>query len=182
MSFISNPQLDLAFDYVRNTNKNIFLTGKAGTGKTTFLHKIKEEAFKRMVVTAPTGVAAINAGGMTLHSFFQLPFGLHLPGASREAGNQRRFSGQKISLLRSLDLLVIDEISMVRADLLDAVDEVLRRYRERTRPFGGVQLLMIGDLHQLPPVVKQDDWKLLSPHYDTPYFFSSLALKETEMV
>ena len=154
MSFVSNPQFDLAFEYVRNTSKNIFLTGKAGTGKTTFLHQIKEENSKRMVVTAPTGVAAINAGGMTLHSFFQLPLGLHLPGTSREVNNQRRFSRDKIQLLRILDLLVIDEISMVRADLLDAVDDVLRRYREDSHAFGGVQLLMIGDLHQLPPVVK----------------------------
>jgi hypothetical protein len=182
MSYLSNPQLDLAFDYVRNTNKNIFLTGKAGTGKTTFLHKIKNEGIKRMVVTAPTGVAAINAGGMTLHSFFQLPFGLHLPGATRDASQQRRFSGQKISLMRSIDLLVIDEISMVRADLLDAVDEVLRRYRDYSKPFGGVQLLMIGDLHQLPPVVKQDEWDLLRHHYQTPYFFGSLALQKTNPV
>jgi hypothetical protein len=182
MNFISNPQLDLAFDYVRKTNKNIYLTGKAGTGKTTFLHKIKEEGFKRLVVTAPTGVAAINAGGMTLHSFFQLPFGMHLPGASRDTTNQRRFSGQKVRLIRNLDLLVIDEISMVRADLLDAVDDVLRRYRNPSQPFGGVQLLMIGDLHQLPPVVKPDEWELLRPHYQTPYFFGSLALQRTDMV
>jgi len=178
----TNPQLDLVHDYVRNTNKNIFLTGKAGTGKTTFLHKIKSEGFKRMVVTAPTGVAAINAGGMTLHSMFQLPFGLHLPGVQREQNQQRRFSGQKIALIRSLDLLVIDEISMVRADLLDAVDEVLRRYRDYSKPFGGVQLLMIGDLHQLPPVVKQEEWELLRQHYDTPYFFGSLALRKTDPV
>ena len=106
MSFVSNPQLELAFEYVRNTNKSIFLTGKAGTGKTTFLHKIKQEGFKRMVVTAPTGVAAINAGGMTLHSLFQLPLGLHLPGVSREVNNnQRRFSRDKTQLLRTLDLL-----------------------------------------------------------------------------
>ena len=182
MKSASNPQLDLAFDYVRYTNKHIFLTGKAGTGKTTFLHKVKAEGFKRMVVTAPTGVAAINAGGVTLHSFFQLPFGLYLPGTERSQTQRYGFSKDKISLIRSLELLVIDEISMVRADLLDAVDEVLRRHADPTRPFGGVQLLMIGDLHQLPPVVKQDDWKLLSPHYDTPYFFSSLALKKTDMV
>ena len=135
-----------------------------------------------MVVTAPTGVAAINAGGMTLHSFFQLPFGLHVPGASREVHNQRRFSRDKIQLVRTLDLLVIDEISMVRADLLDAVDDVLRQYRGDSHPFGGVQLLMIGDLHQLPPVVKPEDWELLRPHYETPYFFGSLALQKTDMV
>jgi hypothetical protein len=178
----SNAQLDLAFEYVLYTNRNIFLTGKAGTGKTTFLHRIKAESVKRMVVTAPTGVAAINAGGMTLHSFFQLPFGMHVPGASRDEENRRRFTRQKIDLIRSLDLLIIDEVSMVRADLLDAVDEVLRRYRESSEPFGGAQLLMIGDLHQLPPVVKNEDWELLRPHYDTPYFFSSLALRKTEPV
>jgi hypothetical protein len=182
MRFVANPQLDLAFEYVRSTGKNIFLTGKAGTGKTTFLHQISEESSKRMVITAPTGVAAINAGGMTLHSFFQLPLGLHLPGIPRAADNQRRFSRDKIQLLRTLDLLVIDEISMVRADLLDAVDEVLRRYRDDSRAFGGVQLLMIGDLHQLPPVVKPEDWELLRPHYETPYFFGSLALQKTDMV
>ena len=182
MSFVSNPQFELAFEYVRNTCKNIFLTGKAGTGKTTFLHQIKEENSKRMVVTAPTGVAAINAGGMTLHSFFQLPLGLHLPGTSREVNNQRRFSRDKIQLLRTLDLIVIDEISMVRADLLDAVDDVLRRYRDDSRAFGGAQLLMIGDLHQLPPVIKPEDWELLRPHYETPYFFGSLALQRTDMV
>ena len=182
MSFVSNSEFELAFEYLRNTRKNIFLTGKAGTGKTTFLHQVKEEGAKRMVVTAPTGVAAINAGGMTLHSFFQLPLGLHLPGTSREANNQRRFSRDKIQLLRTLDLLVIDEISMVRADLLDAVDDVLCRYRENSDPFGGVQVLMIGDLHQLPPVVKAEDWELLRPYYQTAYFFGSLALQRTDMV
>jgi hypothetical protein len=182
MSFVTNPQFDLAFEYVRHTGKNIFLTGKAGTGKTTFLHRIKEERSKRMVVAAPTGVAAINAGGVTLHSLFQLPMGLYLPETSREANSRRRFSRDKIQLLRSLDLLVIDEISMVRADLLDAVDDVLRRYRDDPRAFGGVQLLMIGDLHQLPPVVKPEDWQLLRPHYVTSYFFGSLALQRTDMV
>src|SRR5260370_40012342 len=182
MSFVSNPQIDLAFEYVRNTGKNIFLTGKAGTGKTTFLHQIKEESSRRIVVPARNGVAAINAGGMTLHSFFQLPIGLHLPDRSREVNNRQRFSRDKIQLIRTLDLLVIDEISMVRADLLDAVDDVLRRYRVDSRAFGGVQLLMIGDLHQLPPVVKPEDWELLRPHYVTPYFFGSLALQRTDMV
>ena len=182
MEFISNPQIELAFEYVRYTGKNIFLTGKAGTGKTTFLHRIKSEGFKRMVVTAPTGVAAINAGGMTLHSFFQLPFGPCVPGVAREDSRQRRFTGTKINLIRSLDLLVIDEISMVRADVLDAVDEVLRRYRNPYQPFGGVQLLMIGDLHQLPPVVKQDEWDMLRAYYQTPYFFGSNALRQSDPV
>ncbi|MDX1941646.1 MAG: helix-turn-helix domain-containing protein [Saprospiraceae bacterium] len=182
MNYQSNPQLELAFDYVCNTNKNIFLTGKAGTGKTTFLQQLKQEPVKRMAVVAPTGVAAINAGGMTIHSFFQLPFGLFLPEYAQEANRQRRFTREKIKLIQSLDLLVIDEISMVRADLLDAVDDVLRRYKDRQHPFGGVQLLMIGDLHQLPPVVKDEDWDLLRTHYDTPYFFSSRALQQTEPI
>lgn len=181
-AFQSNPQLELAFDYVRNTHKNIFLTGKAGTGKTTFLHQIKSESLKRMAIVAPTGVAAINAGGMTIHSFFQIPFGPFLPGAIQDPSRQRRFSGEKIRLIQSLDLLVIDEISMVRADLLDAIDDVLRRYRDRHRPFGGVQLLMIGDLHQLPPIVKDEEWYLLREHYQTMYFFGSHALRGTDPV
>lgn len=179
----TNPELELAFDFVRNTNRSLFLTGKAGSGKTTFLHAIKSEGIKQLVVVAPTGVAAINAGGMTIHSFFQLPFGLHIPGASRsEQSRSHRLAGQKIRLIRSLDLLVIDEISMVRADMLDSIDQVLRTYRETSLPFGGVQLLMIGDLHQLPPVVKHEDWALLQEHYATPYFFSSQALQKTEYV
>ena len=182
MPLQSNPELELAYEYVCYTNKSIFLTGKAGTGKTTFLHKIKKEAPKRMAIVAPTGVAAINAKGMTIHSFFQLPFGPYLPGNAREAARQRRFSGEKIRLIRSLDLLVIDEVSMVRADLLDGIDDVLRRYKDPSRPFGGVQLLMIGDLHQLPPVVKDEEWYLLREHYHTPYFFGSLALQETRPV
>ncbi len=182
MSFHSNPQLELAFDYVRNTHKNIFLTGKAGTGKTTFLHQLKQESPKRMVVVAPTGVAAINAGGMTIHSFFQLPFGPYLPGTAQDPSRQRRFSGDKIRLLQSLDLLVIDEISMVRADVLDGIDDVLRRYKDRYKPFGGVQLLMIGDLHQLPPIVKDEEWNLLRAHYQTAYFFGSQALQKTDPV
>lgn len=182
MSFHTNPQLELAFDYVRNTHKNIFLTGKAGTGKTTFLHQLKLESPKRMAVVAPTGVAAINAGGMTIHSFFQLPFGPFLPGNAQDVARQRRFSREKIRLIQSLDLLVIDEISMVRADVLDAIDDVLRRYRDRSKPFGGVQLLMIGDLHQLPPVVKDEEWQLLREVYQTAYFFGSQSLQQSDPV
>jgi len=174
-----NPELQLAWDFVQHTGHNVFLTGKAGTGKTTFLHQLKQATPKRMIVTAPTGVAAINAGGVTLHSFFQLPFGPNVPGSSMQP---RRFSKEKINIIKSLDLLVIDEISMVRADLLDAVDAVLRRYRQRQRPFGGVQLLMIGDLHQLSPVLKEDEWQLLKPHYESCYFFSSHALQQSDVV
>jgi PIF1-like helicase/Helix-turn-helix domain/HRDC domain len=183
MTFTENPQIDLAYEYVRNTNKNIFLTGKAGTGKTTFLHNLKNEGLKRMVIVAPTGVAAINAGGMTIHSFFQLPFGLWLPDTPRDAQQQqRKFAGDKIRIIKSLDLLVIDEISMVRADMLDSIDEVLRKFRDPYKPFGGVQLLMIGDLHQLPPIVKDEEWVLLRKHYKTAYFFDSLALQKTDPV
>lgn len=178
----TNPQLELAYEYVQYTNKNIFLTGKAGTGKTTFLRRIQAETLKRTAVVAPTGVAAINAGGMTIHSFFQLPFGLYLPNRKQDLSRQRKMRKEKIKVIQALDLLIIDEISMVRADVLDAIDEVLRRYRRSTQAFGGVQLLMIGDLHQLPPVVRPDDWDLLREVYDTPYFFGSQALRQTDPI
>ena len=173
-----NPARQLAFDLLQHTGRHLFLTGKAGTGKTTFLHTLHGRLPKQMVVTAPTGVAAINAGGVTLHSFFQLPFG---PLAGRGSEQPRyRFSRDKVAMIRGMDLLVIDEISMVRADLLDAVDDVLRRFRDRRKPFGGVQLLMIGDLQQLPPVVKDAERDLLQQQYETPYFFGSHALRETD--
>jgi len=178
---VANPELQLAEAFVEHTNCALFLTGKAGTGKTTFLHAIKRQTHKRLVVAAPTGVAAINAGGVTLHSFFQLPFGPCLPGSELHSG-QHRVSREKRNLMQSLDLLVIDEISMVRADLLDGVDSVLRRYRRSELPFGGVQVLMIGDLHQLAPVVKEAEWQLLAGHYSSPYFFSSMALSRLELI
>ena len=189
MDYKTNTQLQLAYDFVQFTGRNIFLTGKAGTGKTTFLHNLKEHSPKRMVVTAPTGVAAINAAGVTIHSFFQLSFGPLVPdyqpteiidGVRQTKIN--RFSKEKINIIRSMDLLVIDEVSMVRADLLDGIDSTLRRFRNRNIPFGGVQLLMIGDLQQLSPVVKEDEWHLLRKYYDTPYFFSSRALQKTDYV
>ena len=179
-----NSELALAWQFIENTGTHLFLTGKAGTGKTTFLRKLKAESPKRMVVLAPTGIAAINAGGVTIHSFFQLPFAPYVPdssfSASGSAQYRYRFGKEKLNILRSIDLLVIDEISMVRADLLDAVDDVLRRYRDRYKPFGGIQLLLIGDLQQLAPVVKDEDWQMLRSYYDTPFFFSSRALKQTE--
>ncbi|WP_046150228.1 HRDC domain-containing protein [Parabacteroides sp. HGS0025] len=178
-----NEQFDLAFNFLQNTGTHLFLTGKAGTGKTTFLKRLKEVSPKRMIVVAPTGVAAINAGGVTIHSFFQLPFGPYIPSVSA-AGNQsnnysNKFSRDKINIIRSLDLLVIDEVSMVRADLLDAISDVLCRYKDRTKPFGGVQLLLIGDLQQLAPVAKDEDWNLLKDHYASTFFFDSKALSES---
>jgi len=194
MKPFNNNQLQLAYDFVQYTDQNIFLTGKAGTGKTTFLLNLKGKLNKRMVVVAPTGVAAINAGGVTIHSFFQLPFGPYIPvdGGIRTSSETRqdaynqsitnKFNRDKINIIKSLDLLVIDEISMVRADMLDAIDEVLRRFKDRYKPFGGVQLLMIGDLQQLPPVVKQDDWELLREYYTTMFFFGSRALQKTSHI
>ncbi len=180
-----NHELQLANDFVQYTGCNIFLTGKAGTGKTTFLHNLQKNTVKRMIITAPTGVAAINAGGVTLHSFFQIPFGPFVPGSEtyeRNKQRQFRFSKEKKRIMQRLDLLVIAEISMGRADLLDAVDAVLRRHRRNNQPFGGVQLLVIGDLHQLSPVAKQDEWSLLQQHYESVYFFSSKALGLTELL
>lgn len=179
----NNPRLRLARELVEHTGVNVFLTGKAGTGKTTFLRRLREETGKRIVVLAPTGIAAINAGGMTIHSFFQLDFAPFFPGVGRTKGRKYdRFRKDKLRVIRSLDLLVIDEVSMVRSDLLDAVDDVLRRQRDPSRPFGGVQLLLIGDLHQLPPVVKEDEWTNLSRYYRSPYFFDSHALASTDYV
>ena len=179
----SNEQLDLAWQFIERTGVNVFLTGKAGTGKTTFLRRLKERSPKRMVVVAPTGVAAINAGGVTIHSFFQFPLAPYIPGGSFNAKDEKyRFSKEKKNIIRTLDLLVIDEISMVRADLLDQIDAVLRLHKDRHRPFGGVQLLMIGDLSQLAPVVKESEWTLLREYYRTPYFFGSQALQQTQHV
>lgn len=177
-----NPELELAFDFINKTDRNLFITGKAGTGKTTFLHKIKNESLKRMVIVAPTGVAAINAKGVTIHSFFQMPFGPILPNQIANNNQQRKFSKTKIDIIKSLDLIVIDEISMVRADLLDGIDQVLRRYKNRNQVFGGTQILMIGDLQQLAPVVKPNEWSLLRNHYETMYFFSSKAYKEANVI
>lgn len=179
MQTADNKELTLAWKFIEQTDTNIFLTGKAGTGKTTFLRKLKELSPKRMVVVAPTGVAAINAEGVTIHSLFQLPFSPYIPGTTfHEEKSKHRFSKEKKHILQSIDLLVIDEISMVRADLLDAIDSVMRRYRDRHQAFGGVQLLMIGDLQQLSPVIKEEEESLLKQHYDTLYFFGSKALRE----
>ncbi|MDE5585963.1 MAG: AAA family ATPase [Muribaculaceae bacterium] len=178
---MDNEKIELAWRLVEQTGANVFITGKAGTGKTTFLKRLKEESSKNIVVLAPTGIAALNAGGMTIHSFFQLSFSPFLPGVGQSGGDSRfsKYSKKKIKLLRSIDTIVIDEISMVRADVLDAIDAKLRRYRNATLPLGGVQLVMIGDIQQLPPVVREDEWHMLSEHYASPFFFDSHLLRET---
>lgn len=180
MAIEINKEMQLAKKLIETTNENIFLTGNAGTGKTTFLNLLRTQTAKRMVVLAPTGVAAINAKGQTIHSFFQLPFTPFLPEYKKEKGQIKK---DKINIFRTIDLLVIDEISMVRADLLDAIDDRLREYRkQKYSPFGGVQCLFIGDLQQLPPVVRDEDWALMQKHYSTPFFFSSKALQESSYV
>ena len=181
----------LAADLVNRGSKNIFLTGKAGTGKTTFLKYIRENCPKQVAVVAPTGVAAINAGGVTMHSFFQLPFSPFIPdgGGFRKENDalttrsnllsRLRITAEKKKILQELELLIIDEISMVRCDMLDAVDAVLRHIRRRHyEKFGGVQVLMIGDMWQLPPVTKQEEWGLLKGYYNSPYFFDSHVIKD----
>lgn len=188
---ISNKPFLQAVDFICQTNRHLFLTGKAGTGKTTFLKFIRENCFKKLAVVAPTGVAAINAGGVTIHSFFQLPFGMYLqthPSAWGEVDtsiyNENQLLGKlhlsapKRELIRELDLLIIDEVSMVRADLLDAIDTVLRSVRRRHHdPFGGVQMLYIGDLFQLPPVIKDKERELFDSAYESPFFFDAKALE-----
>lgn len=174
--------------YVKCTGRSVFLTGRAGTGKTTFLRYITETTSKRFVVLAPTGVAAINAGGSTIHSFFQLPLCPYLPDVKElvtEYQMPDRFKSlrkERVKIIRTLDLLIIDEISMVRADLLDAVDMTLRRFRRNDKPFGGVQLLMIGDVGQLSPVVKESERYYMAQVYPSPYFFHSKALQNLEYV
>lgn len=188
MQFAYNPEVELAEHYVVETGVSIFLTGKAGTGKTTFLHNIVERCPKRSVVVAPTGVAAVNAGGVTIHSFFQLPFCPYLPDVPELVteyqlpASQKSLRKSKVDIIRTLDLLIIDEISMVRADLLDAIDAVLRRYRRSGRPFGGVQLLMIGDVQQLAPVVTDEERPYMEQVYPSPFFFHSKALQKLQYV
>ncbi len=176
-----NEIFDLAYRFVTETSENIFLTGKAGTGKTTFLKYLKENCAKNIVVAAPTGVAAINAGGVTLHSLFQLPFHPFLPTKNNkeELLAKIRFNKQRQQLFRKVELLVIDEISMVRCDTMDAIDTILKSVRRKyDAPFGGVQLLCIGDLHQLPPVAQRHEWNILQEYYSSPFFFDSSVIKE----
>ena len=180
----TNPEAELARGFVLDTDRHVFLTGRAGTGKTTFLRQLREGPLsrKRHVVVAPTGVAAINAGGATIHSTFGLPFGVLTPELLRPGKGRPTLSKRKARVLRSIDLLVVDEVSMVRADVLDAIDHVLRRVRRSRAAFGGVQLLLIGDLHQLPPVVTRDEESAMAARYATPFFFGAEVLKQAELV
>ena len=187
---MENTQLHLLEEYVLYTNKNIFLTGKAGTGKTTFLKNILPKLQKNYVILAPTGVAAINAGGMTIHSFFQLPLSSFVPSNDavdmniainrRTLGSFFRHNADKIKLIRELEIIIVDEISMVRCDMMDVIDFVLRHVRRNNLPFGGVQLLMIGDLYQLPPIVKENAWEILRNYYENIYFYNAQVWKEID--
>lgn len=171
-----NFELDVARFIVEKTDMSLFLTGKAGTGKTTFLREVVRYTKKKCIVLAPTGIAAVNAGAMTIHSFFQFGLGPFVQGVI-EPKSDFRINKSKLELIRHLQLLIIDEVSMVRADLMDHIDVELRRIRRNSKPFGGVQLLMIGDLQQLPPIAHGGEDELLRQYYKTLYFFSSAALK-----
>ncbi|MBK7432087.1 MAG: AAA family ATPase [Bacteroidetes bacterium] len=186
MEPIKTEAFDLALKFINETNVNIFLTGKAGTGKTTFLKYLKENPIKNMAIAAPTGVAAINAGGITLHSMFHLPFGPFIPvhsGATfgfdkKTLLSRLRYNSDKINFINALELLVIDEASMVAAYTVDAIDTILRSVRHKQIPFGGVQVLFIGDLYQLQPVVKDNERLALKPHYSSNFFFDSHVLRD----
>lgn len=189
-----NSIASIASKFINNTGKNVFLTGKAGTGKTTFLRHIIKHTYKNAVIVAPTGIAAINAGGVTIHSLFQLPFGAFIPAGDASAFSQNtkintpktlfrglQLNSTKRKLLQELELLIIDEVSMLRADLLDAMDLVLKTIRRKSHlPFGGVQVLFIGDLLQLPPVVKDDEWQFMKNYYRTPFFFDAIVLQNNK--
>ncbi len=182
-----NPELQQALQIIEYTRRSLFLTGKAGTGKSTFLRHICATTKKKHIVLAPTGIAAINAGGATLHSFFKLPFHPLLPDDSRYSVRNLRatlkYTSEKCKILREVELIIIDEISMVRADVIDFIDKVLRVYsRNMRQPFGGKQLLLVGDIYQLEPVVKEDERRMLHPYYSTTFFFGARVWREMSLV
>jgi DNA-binding CsgD family transcriptional regulator len=186
----SNRIFNLAAELVNHTARHVFITGKAGTGKTTFLKWIRENTEKNVVIVAPTGVAAINASGVTAHSFFQLPFGPFIPGPGNNHGagaatdrhqlfRNTRFATARRELFQEMELLIIDEVSMIRCDMLDAIDAILRHFRKQPQvPFGGVQVVYIGDMFQLPPVIPSHEWEILREYYASPFFFEAKAVKE----
>ena len=192
----SNAEFRYATEFVLHTNRMLYLTGKAGTGKTTFLRLLKQITNKNMVVLAPTGVAAVNAGGQTIHSFFNIKPSVYVPGDKRlrvrvpaddpdksVINDHFRYHRDKLEIIRGLELLVIDEISMVRCDLLDVIDRLLRVFRKREfTPFGGVQVVLIGDTFQLPPIVNHDDWNILGQFYKSPFFFSARVMQDQKPV
>lgn len=184
---LDNREWQQALQIIQYTRRSLFLTGKAGTGKSTFLRYVAQHTKKKYVILAPTGIAAINAGGQTLHSFFKLPFHPLLPNDSRyNARNIRKtlkYSGATLKLLRELELIIIDEISMVRSDIIDFIDKVLRIYcRNMREPFGGKQLLLVGDIFQLEPVIKEDEWRLMQPFYPSAYFFDAKVWQQMQLV
>lgn len=184
---LDNKELQDALQIIQYTSRSLFLTGKAGTGKSTFLRYIAQTTKKKHVILAPTGIAAINAGGSTLHSFFKLPFHPLLPNdvryTFRHIRSTLKYNGEKIKLLREIELIIIDEISMVRADIIDFIDKVLRIYcRNMRTPFGGKQLLLVGDIYQLEPVIKEDERQLLAPFYHANFFFNAHVFKYFQLV
>lgn len=186
----TNKEFQFALSTIMKTDKNIFLTGKAGTGKTTLLRLVKEMTSKNMAIIAPTGVAAMNAGGVTINSFFQMPYTPFPPDDVRLQSDRYlkksniyqtfNYREDKLQILENLELLIIDEISMVRCDTIDVIDTILRKFRNIDKPFGGVQVLMIGDVYQLSPIVKSDEWEILKKHYKSKYFFNSNVLEKTD--
>ncbi|HQJ46896.1 MAG TPA: AAA family ATPase, partial [Ignavibacteriaceae bacterium] len=190
MKIDRTEEFDLAYRFITETNQNIFLTGRAGTGKTTFLKYLRKNSIKKMLVAAPTGVAAVNAQGVTLHSLFQLPLGIILPrpetfNLSKDTVKNHpllsriHYSKEKLNLLSSMELLIIDEASMLASYIVDAIDIILRYIKRKPEePFGGVQILFIGDLNQLPPVVKNEEWEILNEYYSSIFFFDSIVLSE----
>ena len=196
ISLINLSPAQLAAKCINQTNRSIFLTGKAGTGKTTFLRSVIEHTHKTAIIVAPTGIAAINAGGVTIHSQFQLPFGMFVPDNNAQSNNSyvkvntpisvvkgMQMADRKRKLLREVELVIIDEVSMLRADLLDGIDMILKYIkRENNKPFGGAQVLFIGDLMQLPPVVKDDEWQILKQYYNSVYFFDAQVLRNNKPI
>lgn len=184
---LENPELQNALQIIQYTRRSLFLTGKAGTGKSTFLRYIAAHTKKKHIILAPTGIAAINAGGSTLHSFFKIPFHPLLPNESmfsvRNIRNTLKYNSEKIKIIREVELIIIDEISMVRADIIDFIDKVLRIYSRNMRePFGGKQLLLVGDIYQLEPVVREEDRRLLSPFYRSSFFFDAKVFEYFQLV